>query len=332
MYKESNRQLDLDRVILERLVPVDHTYRKLLSLVDFESLSQNLKGCYSKKGRRASHDSERVLKILILQQAENHSDREMERFLIENNCAKYFCGFSLFEVTPDFTYFGKLRKRVGVEKISEIFNRVVENLRGQNIVSDCFTFIDATAVVSKAKLWEERDRALADKEKTLNNENVGKYSADTDARFGAKSKSKYWFGYKRSQSVDMGTGIITKLDVSPANETDAQRGIKVLPERGMVIADKGYDTDDFLKALQDKGLHSGVIKKNNRKNKIKDLDKWLTKLRSPYEGLFSKADKCVKYFRGLAKVTFHQALDAICQNLKTLLVLQSQTVTRIHVS
>ncbi|MBU6196916.1 MAG: transposase [Cyanobacteria bacterium REEB446] len=28
--------------------------------------------------------------MLILQQAENHSDREMERFLKENVCAKYF--------------------------------------------------------------------------------------------------------------------------------------------------------------------------------------------------------------------------------------------------
>ena len=52
----------------------------------------------------------------------------------------------------------------------------------------------------------------------------------------------------------------------------------------MVIADKGYDTDDFQKALLEKGLHSGVIKKNNRKSKIKELDKWLTKLRSPFEG------------------------------------------------
>jgi hypothetical protein len=36
----------------------------------------------------------------------------MGRFLNENNCAKYFCGFALLENTPDFTYFGKLRKRV----------------------------------------------------------------------------------------------------------------------------------------------------------------------------------------------------------------------------
>ena len=103
-------------------------------------------------------------------------------------------------------------KRVGAERVSDIFNTVVQNLRNQNILSDCFTFIDASAVVSKANLWEARDKALSDKEKTLNNDNVHKYAADLDARFGAKSKSKYWFGYKRTQAVDMGTGLITKLD------------------------------------------------------------------------------------------------------------------------
>ena len=87
----------------------------------------------------------------------------------------------------------------------------------------------------------------------------------------------------------------------------------------MVIADKGYDTDEFLAALEAKGLHSGVIKKNNRKDKNKDFDKWLSKIRSPFEGLFNHADKSVRYFRGLNTVAFHQTLDAITQNFKTLL-------------
>jgi hypothetical protein len=91
--------------------------------------------------------------------------------------------------------------------------------------------------------------------------------------------------------------MITGIDVSPANLTDAQLGVK--------------------QALSGKGLHSGVIKKNNRKDKNKDLDLWLTKRRSPFEGLFHYADQFVRYFRGLTKVTFHQTLDAISQNLLT---------------
>ena len=318
MFSNESFQLDFHSELLENLVPKDHAYRKLLKLVDFESLAKGIKSIYSSNSGKKAYPVESALKMLVLQQAENHSDREMERFLKENVCAKYFCGFRLTEHTPDHTYFCKLRKKVGAERISKIFNQIVESLRKQNIISDTFTFIDATAVVSKSNIWEARDKAIEDKQKTLNNSNIEKYSADPYAKIGCKDGSKFWYGYKRTQAVDMKHGMITGIDVSPANLTDAQLGVKVLSPLGMIFADKGYDTADFLQALSDKGLHSGVIKKNNRKDKNKDLDLWLTKRRSPFEGLFHYADQSVRYFRGLTKVTFHQTLDAISQNLKTL--------------
>ncbi|MBU6196296.1 MAG: transposase, partial [Cyanobacteria bacterium REEB446] len=57
------------------------------------------------------------------------------------------------------------------------------------------------------------------------------------------------------QAVDMKHGMITGIDVSPANLTDAQLGVKVLPPSGMVFADKGYDTTDFLYSLINKLLN-----------------------------------------------------------------------------
>ena len=44
---------------------------------------------------------------------EDISDRELERFLQENNAGKLFCGFSLLEKTPDHSYFSVLRSRIG---------------------------------------------------------------------------------------------------------------------------------------------------------------------------------------------------------------------------
>ena len=43
-------------------------------------------------------------------------------------------------------------------------------------------------------------------------------------------------------------------------------------------------------------------------------------MRMPYEGLFSKADKRT-LSRGIERVSFHQTLDALCQNLKRLIKL-----------
>lgn len=42
---------------------------------------------------------------------EDLSDRELERLLQENTAAKWFCDFSLAEVTPDFTLFNKISMR-----------------------------------------------------------------------------------------------------------------------------------------------------------------------------------------------------------------------------
>ena len=42
---------------------------------------------------------------------ENLSDRELARFIQENNVGKWFCDFSLSENTPDYSVFSRLRKR-----------------------------------------------------------------------------------------------------------------------------------------------------------------------------------------------------------------------------
>ena len=55
-------------------------------------------------------------------------------------------------------------------------------------------------------------------------------------------------------------------------------------------------------------------------SKNRDLDKWLTKIRSPYERVFSKQNKRVRY-QGIAKNQFSEFMNAICFNLKRLTVL-----------
>ena len=47
--------------------------------------------------------------------------------------------------------------------------------------------------------------------------------------------------------------------------------------------------------------------------KNKDLDRWVTKIRSPYERVFSKDNKRVRYV-GIAKNQFAEFMKAICFN------------------
>ena len=60
-------------------------------------------------------------RMLVLQFIEDLSDRELERFLQENMVGKWFCGFELEEATPDYTYFSKLRQKIGTTRLSKLF-------------------------------------------------------------------------------------------------------------------------------------------------------------------------------------------------------------------
>ena len=55
--------------------------------------------------------------------------------------------------------------------------------------------------------------------------------------------------------------------------------------------------------------------------KNKDLDKFYTKIRSPYEGTFAHRNKRVRYL-GVAKNQFTAFMQAISFNLKKLVVLE----------
>ena len=87
-------------------------------------------------------------------------------------------------------------------------------------MQEVFTFVDATALISKLQMWDERDKAISDGYEKFNNEVIEKYAKDPEVRIGAKGKSKYRFGYKKLLTQDMSSGMINRVQVVKANETD----------------------------------------------------------------------------------------------------------------
>ena len=53
---------------------------------------------------------------------EDLSDRECAQFLRENTAAKWFCGFTLSEPTPDYSLMCRVRKRIGTKRLSTLFS------------------------------------------------------------------------------------------------------------------------------------------------------------------------------------------------------------------
>jgi IS5 family transposase len=300
--------------IIETILDKNHPFRILKEIINFEEITNPLRNLYSDLGQDGIA-IEKGFKTLLIQFWEDYSDRQMEKAVRENIAIRWFCGFSLMEETPDHTYFCKLRKRIGTKNIADIFEIINKNLREYGLFGNVFKFIDASAIITKTALWDERDKAIADGEKKLNNAVVNKYSADKEAKWGAKSKKNIWFGYKRHHCIDMRYGMVDNLAVTPANTPDYKAVGRIAPTQGMGFLDKAYDYEEARRELEMRGCHAGIIRKNNNKSKNFDLDRWISKVRMPFEGGFSKLRRRAKY-RGLSKVTMQCFMEAICQNLK----------------
>jgi IS5 family transposase len=258
-------------VSLNDLVSEQHMYRKFAAIWQLKNVEAEL----SKIEEGSDHKGYgicRLFKCLLLQFMEDLSDRELERFIQENNAGKWFCGFNLIETTPDHTVFFRARKRIGTNRLAHIFTDLKAQLQAQGLMSEVFTFVDATHLIAKANLWQERDKAIKAKIDKLNNETLPKVAHDKQAKIGCKGNTKYWYGYKQHTSVDMQSGLINKVAITPANLTDAQGLKHVSPHSGAVYADKGYCTKHSRLATRRKGLHLAAIKNNNMKDKNRDFE------------------------------------------------------------
>ena len=300
--------------LFEKIVGPNHPFRRIKEIIDFPALVKPMRAAYSTLGANGI-DVEKGVKALLIQFWEDYSDREMEKCVQENMAVRWFSGFGLMEETPDHTYFCKLRKRIGTKRIAGMFEGVNATLAEHGLFGNVFTFIDASSIITKTALWEERDRAIKDGAEKLNNANVEKYSADKEARWGAKSKKNIWFGYKRHEAVDMRHGLVKKVAATPANILDFQVAGNIAPKEGAVFADKMYDTKKTDVVLRARGVHAATIRKNTNKTKNRDLDRWRSGIRMPFEGTFSKRRKRAK-FRSLVKVTMQCFFEAIVHNLK----------------
>lgn len=309
----------IEMISLDELVPQDNVYRKFKELFNFKKIEYCLVKLEKRLGR-TGYGMSRLFKCLLYQFMEDLSDRELEESLKVSNVSKWFCGFSLKEKVPDHSLFCQIRSKIGTEKLSKLFGIMKDQLKEQEYMSEVFTFVDSSHLVSKANLWKERDEVIRKRYEKLNNEILPKIARDKAARIGCKGKDKFWYGYKKHVSVDMQSGMINKIAVTPANVTDAKGLRHICPNQGAIYADKGYCTAPARKTAAYKGVYLAAVKYNNMKTKNKDLDKWYSKLRAPYENVFSKVNKRVRYL-GIAKNQFAEFMYAFCFNLRRLVVI-----------
>lgn len=113
----------------------------------------------------------------------------------------------------------------------------------------------------------------------------------------------------------MRCGLISKTTITSANVLDYQVVEQIVPKQGYIFMDKLYDTKKTDLKVMGSGCSPGTIRKKNNPIKNKDLDRWRSGIRMPFEGVFSKLNKRTKY-KEIKKVAFQNYVESICYNLK----------------
>jgi IS5 family transposase len=130
-------------------------------------------------------------------------------------------------------------------------------------------------------------------------------------------------------ATDAEHGFIIGGHVTPANTADTTELMKVVkeskvPKGSMVLADKGYASNDNRCDLEEAGLTDGIMYKAARNRKLTDAEKQMNRIISGLRGKVERGFGTLKRdygfqrtrYLGCAKVKLEFLLDAIAFNLK----------------
>ena len=337
---------------LEKMVPEDHALRTIRERFPAQEIAEKREEWKKSLGREG-YGMEVGLRALFLQFWGDFSDREMEERLKYDISYKWFCGFKMEDRTPDHTFFCRARKNLGEGRIEELFHKITEDQLLRKLVKRLGSFVDASAIRRKEAEWKKRDEDKQKEQEDIeeairkskagsqaemvekiaqgNKAAPGSYSGDKEARWGCKGEKKYWFGYKRHVSVDLASGLIEKVWVTPANVNDAAAFKFVCPMETRVLADRGYDTEDVRRILKQKQCEDGIMRLKTRKDFDPERNKAISKKRAPWEHVFSKMSRRTRYM-GVAKTYMQALMEAIVHNMKRMVLLEGMTPAVIGLS
>lgn len=322
MQGQHSSQSSFFGLIYERLVPPDHLLRRIAAAVDLSFVTELVSDCYCPDNGRPSWDPWVLFKVVFLQFLYNLSDRQVEEQVNLHLACKWFVGLQPEESGPDYSVLCRFRARLGAEKFQQIFNEIVQQARQAGLVHDRLRIIDATHLQAKADLFRLPQPAP----ETPPSEAPG--SPDPDARFGRKSATKSFYGYKEHLATDADSELITAVSVTPGNVADSDEFVGLVDPRARdVTADKGYDTNANHLRLQANGQRSSIILKRNRINPavLGQADRRSQRQRPNIERKFAEQKK----YHGLRQARYWGLRKVTIQVLMTCLVVNCKRMVRL---
>jgi transposase len=288
-----DRQASMLAVIsIEDRIPSDHPLRRIKRMADQEllKLSAVFNRMYSKVGR-PSVAPEKILKSLLLIALYSvRSERQFCEQLGYNLLFRWFLDMELIQESFDATVFSKNRERLMEHEVGRLFfDAVVRQAREAELMSDDHFTVDGTLIEAWASLKSFRPKG----EDRSNDKDQGdpgnrwvdfhgeKRSNDThesrtdpDSRLIRKGPGKEAkLSYGAHAMMENRNGLLVDLQVSQATGSSereaAEKMLKRQRQKGVKVkslgADKGYDTQDFVKFLRRRKILPHVAANTQRR-------------------------------------------------------------------
>ena len=317
-----------DSQIYDRLIPQDHLLVKLNEIIDFSFIEEECSKYYSRLGRKGESPV-MLFKMLLLAFLYNRSERDIEEECNFHLIFKYFLGLEVDGTAPDHSTLSRFRDRIGVEGFSAIFNQIVKLARQKGIVSDKLRIVDSTHMQANVDVFKavQQSKELDDED---NDPTALPGGPDPDARFGAKSAQKKFFGYKHNLGVDAEHDFITNSATSGGNIHDQDYLLEMAqgPPPKALTADRIYDSEFNHKQLKNRGIKSHIVRKErSRKPGSLEYQRAIAK-RKRIERVFAVIKKYhsggrARYW-GKLKVTIQNLIIAAVYDLKVLVKVLSK--------
>lgn len=334
MYSERNKQMTFyDEPLYSQTVPSSHMLRKVIAVVDFSFVNELCKDLYCPDNGRPAWEPQILFKALFLQYLYNVSDYEIEEEINDRMSFKWFLRLSADAKGPDHSSLSVFRSRLGPERFKQIFNKVVEIARANNLISDKLHIVDSTdikAKVDQSRITEEKKKS--EKDDSGKPGDKGTFSTpDPDAQFGRKSKNHKFYGFKEHLCMDAESEIVLGAQTTPGNEADYPFLEELIPSENLpnvVTADKGYDEQGNHKFLSKNNIRNGIIlRKNHTKKYIYPQRK--SNIAKNYRAHIEHKNAELKRWHslnmarywGLARVTIQSYLSIIAVNCKRIVKL-----------
>lgn len=241
-----------------------------------------------------------MFKALLLATWHDLSDVALAEALSDRASFRRFCGFSRDEATPERTAFVRFRRALVAHGLDRsLFAAIARDLEQKGATIRKGTLMDATVIGSASK-------------------------GDKEAAW-VKHKSRApAHGYKAHIAADKDTGIIRKVETTPANEADVNVAPAIIPDDpGEVYGDKAYDALSAEKTIEAKGGTAKLLRKGHRwlpAEALEEHNRPLRPIRSRIEKIFGTWKRSYRFramrWMGLAKAQLQVHLAAIAYNLK----------------